>query len=158
MDTDVIVILIGKFHALLTMYPAAEIWVAFGTGKSYTYLHINAICQALGRDKSIALPVFHSFTGCDTTSAFNGKGKKSAWEAWNNSYSEVTKAFTYMAEHPHSPLTLDDQHFKLLEHFTVILYDRTSDLQHVNAVFEFQRRPSAMALISSFRAPIFSRI
>ena len=83
-DTDVVVILIGKFHALLTKYPAAEIWIAFGTGKNYTYLHINAICHALGKDKSMALPLFHCYTGCDTTSAFCGKGKKSAWEAWNS--------------------------------------------------------------------------
>ncbi|KAK1891628.1 Protein U3 [Dissostichus eleginoides] len=70
-DTDVVVILIGKFHALLT--------------------------------KSTALPVFHCCTGCDTTSAFCGKGKKSAWDAWN-SYPEVTQAFNYMAANPHTPL------------------------------------------------------
>ena len=39
--------------------------------------------EHLGREKSLALPVFHSFTGCDTTFAFYGRGKKSAWEAWN---------------------------------------------------------------------------
>ena len=55
-DTDVVVILIGKFHALLSKYPTANIWVAFGTGKSYTHYHINAICQTLGKQKSIALP------------------------------------------------------------------------------------------------------
>ena len=39
-------------------------------------IHINDVCNDLGNDKSMALPVFRCFTGCDTTSAFWGKGKK----------------------------------------------------------------------------------
>jgi len=31
--------------------------------------------------KSRVLPVFHPLTGCDTRSAFVGKGNKSAWQA-----------------------------------------------------------------------------
>ena len=58
-DMDAVGILIGKFHALFTKYPAADIWVDFGIGKNYTYLHINAICHARGKDKSMALPLFH---------------------------------------------------------------------------------------------------
>jgi ABC-type transport system involved in cytochrome bd biosynthesis fused ATPase/permease subunit len=50
------------------------------------------MCYALGPDKSRVLPLFHAFTGCDTVSAFGGKGKKSAWEAWNV-YPNLTKAF-----------------------------------------------------------------
>ena len=26
---------------------------------------------------------FHTLTGCDTTSAFAGRGKKTAWDIWN---------------------------------------------------------------------------
>ena len=130
-DTDVVVIIIGEFHTLLTKHPAADIWIAFGTGKNFQYMHINAICHALGKCKSMSLPIFHCFTGCDTTSAFFGKGKKTAWEAWN-SYPEVTKAFIYMATHPHAPLTKESQHFRYLERFTVVLYDKTSSLESVD--------------------------
>ncbi len=35
-DTDVVVILIGKFHQLLTINPSVSIWVAFGAGKAFT--------------------------------------------------------------------------------------------------------------------------
>ncbi len=77
-NTDVVVIIIGKFHSLLIKHPAADIWIAFGTGKNFSYMHINAICQALAKEKSMSLPIFHYFTCCDTTSAFFGKGKKSA--------------------------------------------------------------------------------
>ena len=80
MDTDVVIILVGKFHQLLTINPSASIWVTFGSGKAFTYFHINSICHSLGENKSLALPAFHSFTGCDTTSGFFGKGKKLAWE------------------------------------------------------------------------------
>ena len=82
-DTDVVVIINGKFYSLLTKHLAADIWIALGTGKNFKYMHINAICYALGKHKSMSLPIFHCFTGCDTTSAFFGKGGNSAWEAWN---------------------------------------------------------------------------
>ena len=62
-DTEVMVIITGKFCKLQAMCPAAEIWIAFGTGKNFTYFHINAIALALGEEKSTALPTFHSFTG-----------------------------------------------------------------------------------------------
>ena len=77
-DTDVLVIITGKFHKLLSMCPDADIWIAFSTGKHFTYFHINTIATALGKEKCVALPTFHSFTGCDTVSAFFGKGKLSA--------------------------------------------------------------------------------
>ena len=83
----------------------ADIWIAFGTVQKYTCLHMNAICRYLVRETSAALPIFHSYTGCDTISAFCGKGKKSAWKAWA-SYPEVTQAFNYMAANRHSALTL----------------------------------------------------
>ena len=125
------VILIGKFHHLISLCRNVNIWVAFGTGKYFTYYNINVIYENLGREKSLALPVFHSFTGCDTTSAFFGKGKKSAWEAWK-CYHDVTSAFTSMALHPFTEVDANAQHFQLLERFTIVLYDKTSDLQHVN--------------------------
>ena len=76
----------------------------------------------------MALPVFHSFTGCDTTSAFFGRGKKSAWEAWN-CYEDVTQAFVYMALHPYTDIEVNVQHFQQLERFTILLYDKSSNLE-----------------------------
>jgi hypothetical protein len=73
-DTDFVVIRIGKFHEQLIKYTAVDIWIAFGTGQNYMYLHVNATCRALGNDWSIALPLFHCYTGCDTTSALCRKG------------------------------------------------------------------------------------
>ena len=44
----------------------------------------------------------------------------------------MTPAFTFMALHPFTEVDADAQHFQLLEHFTVVLYDKTSDLQDVD--------------------------
>ena len=55
-DTDVVVIVAGKFHALLTDHPAADVWIAFGTGKNFIHIHINEICSALGKDRSKHFP------------------------------------------------------------------------------------------------------
>ena len=117
-DTDVIVI-VGKFHYLRDQHPAADVWIAFGTGRNFRYLHINAICNALGREKAIALPIFHSVTGCDTTSTFLGKGKKSAWDAWKAfPDGSIPRGYkVYMASNPHVPLNIESEEFKLLECF-----------------------------------------
>ena len=130
-DTDVVVILAGTFHDLVATQPLADIWVAFGMGKNYRFYHINAICASLGEPQSRALPVFHSFSGCDTISSFNGKGKKSVWQAWQ-AYDDVTETFVYLAGHSFQLLDADDHHFLKLERLTVILYDKTSPLSSVN--------------------------
>ena len=130
-DTDVIVILVGAFFRLNTMYPAANIWVGFGTGKHFQYYNINSICHQLGESKSTALPFYHAFTGCDTTSQFFGKGKKSSWDSWK-SFPDVTKAFQCTISHAFQLLQLGSPVFELLERYTCILYDRTTSMCSVN--------------------------
>ena len=130
-DTDVIVILAGVFHDLLVIQPLADIWVAFGMGKKYRFYHINHICKSLGEPRSQALPMFHAYSGCDTTSAFNGKGKKSAWRAWQ-AYDDVTETFVHLAKSPFQLLDVDSQQFQKLERLTVILYDKSSPESSIN--------------------------
>ena len=83
-DTDVLVILIGLFHNMIALYPSADNWIGLGMGKYVQYISVNSTCAFLGAETSRAFPMFHSFTGCDTTSCFFGEGKKSAWEAWKS--------------------------------------------------------------------------
>jgi len=82
----------------------------------------------MGKKKSLVLLVFHSFS--DTTSTFYGQGKKSAWEAWNCLMMSIMQAFTYMTCHPYVELNVNTPHFHLLEHFTIILYNKTNNFQH----------------------------
>lgn len=130
-DTDIIAILVGQLPSLIVEYPDIDIWVAFGMGKNFCHYNINNICRNLGEDKSLALPLFHAYTGCDTTSCFLAKGKKSAWRVWK-SYPEVTQAFLHFVDHPFRAVDVSCEHFRHLERFTVLLYDITSNLLSVN--------------------------
>lgn len=127
-DTDIIVILVGLFF---DNFFSTNIWVAFGTGKYFRYYSINSICNALGEEKSRALPFFHSLTGCDTTSQFHGKAKKSAWDAWT-SYPAATAAFAQVMSQPFVPLSIQSELFETLEWFICVLYDKTTDINSVN--------------------------
>jgi len=64
-----------------------------------------------------------------------GKGKKSAWEAWE-SYPEVAQAFIYMATQLHTLLTVESLYIRHLEHLSVIVYDKTSCLVSVDEVWK----------------------
>lgn len=131
-DTDVVVILIGKFYDLIELQDNLQIWVAFGMGKNYRYLSINRISEALGEAKSRALPLFHAFSGCDTTSQFNGKGKISAWQAWSHCEEVVTSSLEYLSSHPFEKISTSSMQFKSLERLTIALYDKSSSLLSVN--------------------------
>ena len=109
-DTDVVVILIGVFLDIAATYPTADVWVAFGMGNNHKLFHINTICETLGEQRSKSLPIFHAFSGCDTTSSFNGKGKKSAWQAWNV-FPEITDTFVHLADYPFHNVDNDNFHF-----------------------------------------------
>ena len=80
-------------------------------------------------------PVFHAWSGCDTTSAFRGKGKKTAWRAWK-AFQEVTQTFTFLAANPFQHLDSNSDHFQKIERLTVVLYDKTSPLSLVNEARE----------------------
>ena len=56
---------------------------------SITY---HKVAAAMVPKVCAALHVFHAFTGCDTTSSFGGRGKKTAWNTWKV-FPEVTAAF-----------------------------------------------------------------
>ena len=43
-----------------------------------------------------------------------------------------TTAFIYIANHPYMKINIECEHFKLLEHFCVVIYDKTSILELVN--------------------------
>lgn len=83
----------------------------------------HGIYAALGSEKSLALLMFHAFTGCDTVSSFSGKGKKTAWETWNV-FPEATDAFLSLM---HQPQQSDVENaMGVLERFVVLLRDKTS--------------------------------
>ena len=76
-DTDVLVISVAFFHKIEGL---DELWLEFGRkGNSFRYIPVHTIAHDLGEEKCRALLGFHAFTGCDSTSAFYGIGKKKPW-------------------------------------------------------------------------------
>lgn len=67
------------------------------------------------------LPLFHAFTGCDTVSCFNGKGKKSAFEAWE-AFPAVTEGFILAIE------GRTEEAMAIIEKYVINLYDRCAVL------------------------------
>ena len=116
-DTDVVVL------AIAYTYTASEIWIVLGTGKHFRYIGVHCIAKTLGPDKSSVLPLFHAFTGCDTDSAFHGKGKKSAWDTWTT-YGELTCAFAVMMDPVHA--VHFDVVMPVIQRFVAVMHDRTS--------------------------------
>lgn len=74
-DTDVLVIGCSVAFAI----PAQIIWQT-GTKNRKRCISIMEIARSLGEDVCCALPGLHAFTGCDSTSAFFGKGKSTAFD------------------------------------------------------------------------------
>ena len=69
-DTDVLVLLL-KFSQNIDR----TILFDTGTGNKRRLLNVNDIVSAKGTELCEVLPALHSFTGCDTTSAFVRRGK-----------------------------------------------------------------------------------
>ena len=89
-DTDVVVLAVA---AMPNLADGTEVWIAFGTGKDFRYIPAHLISTCLGHMKSLSLPMFHSFTGCDTVSHFAKIGKKTAWKIWELN-GELTLTFS----------------------------------------------------------------
>ena len=121
-DTDVVVMVAGRLS------PEHEVWLAFGTGKNFRYLSAHQIAVSVGLEKSLALPMFHALTGCDTVSEFVGHGKQTAWSTWN-AFPELTDALLELA---HVPTEVTEPIMKVFERFIVLLYDRTSTCTDVD--------------------------
>ena len=73
-DTDVAVISCAFSHI------NARLLFCTGTKQRQRYIDITAVGRPLSEDVCKALPGMHAFTGCDSTSAFVGKGKKQAFQ------------------------------------------------------------------------------
>ena len=58
-DIDVLVLAVAAAQCL----SITELWVSFGIGKNFRHLAAHEMARGLGPDRSVALPVFHAFTG-----------------------------------------------------------------------------------------------
>ena len=118
-DSDVVVFAVFAINHL----PAGcELWLAFGTGKSFRYLTTDQIFACLGLEMSCALPMFHALTDCYIVSNLPGHGKKAVWSTWK-SLPELTDALLVLADGPNE---IPDDAVNIIERFVILLFDRTS--------------------------------
>ncbi|KAK3107392.1 hypothetical protein FSP39_013623 [Pinctada imbricata] len=73
-DTDVFVLLLAFIKDI-----EKPVLFETGTGNKRRILNINETAKQFNDDILKALPAFHAFTGCDSTSFFVGRGKKTTW-------------------------------------------------------------------------------
>lgn len=125
-DSDVVVLAIRFFQ----MLGLTELWIGFGTGKHYRDIPAHAICSNIGPSKSLALPLFHSMTGCDTASQFLGCGKKTAWAAWTN-IPDLTDTLLALTRNP-DMFSIESVHMKVIERFVVLMYSKGCGAVGVN--------------------------
>ena len=74
-DTDVAVI-----GCSLAAQIPAQVLLHTGTKERRRYISLSSVAARLGNGVCQALPGLHAFTGCDSTSAFSGRGKKAAFK------------------------------------------------------------------------------
>ena len=151
-DTDVVVLSVAFFNNIAP----DELWLAFGVGSNFRYLAIHEIVASLTPTKCLTLPAFHAFTGCDTVSAFSGRGKKTAWETWK-SFPDVTVA---LEELLNLTVGISETSMSLLERFVVLMYDRTSDCTEVNEArkYLFSRKSRTLENIPPTKAALREHI
>ena len=125
-DSDIVVLAIRFFSTLGLL----ELWIGFGSGKNLRDIPIHDICSDLGPSRSMALPLFHAITGCDTTSHFLGCGKKTAWASWQNTLG-LTETLLALTNAP-SCFSLESLHMEKLERFVVVMYSKGCGLAKVN--------------------------
>ena len=125
LDTDVVVIGISM---------AQEIgfdWLlfAFGSGTTFRYIDATAMAQALADAKCGGLPAFHALTGCDLTSPFDGKGKRTAWTALY-AYDDATSPLCTLSIMPTTESVMNV--LPIIERLIVITYVLRGYESHVN--------------------------
>ena len=111
-DTDVFILLLGFSSSINT-----KLYVRCGTKTRTRLIDIGKVVHSIGREVCEALMGMHSFTGCDTVSAFAGKGKISALKILKSN-NNVRRAFTELGQ----SWVVSDDLFTVLEKFTCSMY------------------------------------
>jgi hypothetical protein len=92
-DTDVFILCLGLQNKL-----SSHIILKFGKSDMKKCIDIHSMCTALGETICKAIIGFHCFTGCDTTSAFYGKGKVRPFTLLVSSDSSIRNAICRLGE------------------------------------------------------------
>lgn len=118
-DTDVFLLSAAAVHDL-----PCRVYARTGSGQDTTVLDINQLSSHYGSDVCQAIIGMHVFTGCDTVSAFKGKGKVRPLRLMLES-AETVNAFRQLG----CEWMPNEELLRGLETFVCTLYDeKTSDV------------------------------
>ena len=112
-DIDVIVLSVSMIKDMR----CEVLWFHTGLKDKLRYIPCHKIAQLLGLSTCKALPGLHAITGCDTTSALSGIGKKKAFKLLNND-DDAKQALSQLG----SQLEISSVLLKSLEYFICQLY------------------------------------
>ena len=84
--------------------------------------------QKLGQATCQALPFLHAFT-----SAFKNIGKKKGYDILK-CYLDALGTFSAMYMNPFQHLNVEQNEFKIMQRFTILMYSKSSEFTMVNAV------------------------
>ena len=115
-DTDVAVTCLCLLSEL-----ASNIFFLTGVGNKMRIINLKKIAENIGSRTCQALVGIHTFTGCDSTSAFYGKGKKKAFDLMTEKTAFI-EAFIELG----NEFTLEEATFQKLENFVCHLYGHGS--------------------------------
>ncbi|XP_061915901.1 uncharacterized protein LOC133658193 [Entelurus aequoreus] len=115
-DTDVAVIAVSLQRAL-----QCSLYFFTGVGNRTRIIDVAKVAAALGNSVCSALIGIHTFTGCDSTSAFHGKGKRKTFSLACQK-DEYLTAFSNLG----SSFNLDQSTFKTLSKYVCHLYGQAS--------------------------------
>ncbi|XP_068232399.1 uncharacterized protein [Palaemon carinicauda] len=123
-DTDIILLCLA-FHKEID----CSVYVKCGTATRTRYISISKVSAALGHNVCASLLGLHSFTGCDTVSAFIGRGKLAALKLLMT-HDHFRDVISKLGE----GWQLKDEIFQVLEEFTWRLYVIRSEICDVNVM------------------------
>lgn len=105
----------------------SELYVKCGTQNRTKYIDVSDVVRMFGTQLCKSLPGLHAFTGCDSVSAFAGKGKLAPLKIVKKH-----RKFQVLFEQLGMEWQLSDQDFALLQEFTCLLYSVNSGTSDVN--------------------------
>lgn len=111
-DTDVFIMFLSFARQF-----ACQVYIEGGTQTRDKIVDVQKVDAAVGQNTCFALPGLHSFTGCDTLSAFGGKGKIGVFKLVQKK-TKYQVAFTQLGKEWSVPGDL----FNMLQEFTCKLY------------------------------------
>ncbi|KAK3741541.1 hypothetical protein QZH41_002925 [Actinostola sp. cb2023] len=120
-DTDVLILLLAFSQDIV-----CNIFMKCGTQTRIRFIDVTKLSRVLGENVCKALIGVHAFTGCDSVSAFAGRGKLSALNLLDNVF--YRQGFADLGKE----WQLTDQLFGILEEFTCRLYSLRSPVKDVN--------------------------